>query len=253
MLRMRRSRSRSCSRSELRRTRGLGIVELMIGLALGLFVVGGGLLMLAGFTDENRRLLLETRLNQDLRAASDVVTRDLRRAGYWNAAHTGVWATGGPAVPPQNPYSRMDGAGCAAAANLTQATTTLASAALCYAIEATADLTPGAIGANELFGFELDGGVIYTVADGGARQALTDPKSIAISDLVITPSSQVLDASGYCRAGCVAGPGVVCPQVVVREYEVLIKGNLPGDATINRFLRSNVRIRNDHFGGQCPA
>ena len=55
----------------------------MIGLALGLFVVGGGLLMLAGFTDENRRLLLETRLNQDLRAASDVVTRDLRRAGYW--------------------------------------------------------------------------------------------------------------------------------------------------------------------------
>jgi prepilin peptidase dependent protein B len=239
-------------RTATRRARGISIVELMIGLALGLFVVGGGLLMLAGFTDENRRLLLEARLNQDLRAASDVVTRDLRRAGYWNAAHTGVWATGGPAVPPQNPYSRMDGTGCAAA-NLNQATTTVASAALCYAIEATIDATPGAIDANERFGFELDGGVIYTVADGVARQALTDSKSIAISDLVITPSSQVLDASSFCRAGCVAGPGVNCPQVVVREYEVLIKGNLPGDATTNRFLRSNVRIRNDHVGGQCPA
>ena len=113
---------------------------------------------------------------------------------------------------------------------------------------------PGAIDNNERFGFELDNGVIYTVADGGARQALTDPKSIAISDLVITPSSQVLDASGYCKTACnPAAAGANCPQVVVREYEVLIKGNLPGDASINRFLRSNVRIRNDHFGGQCPA
>jgi prepilin peptidase dependent protein B len=244
------------TRQPMRSIRGVSIVELMIGLALGLFVVGGGLLMLAGFTDENRRLLLETRLNQDLRAASDVVTRDLRRAGYWNAAHTGVWATGGPAVPPQNPYSRMDGTACAGA-NLApgqSSTTTLPSAALCYALEATVDATPGAIDNNERFGFEVDGGVIYTVADGGARQALTDPKSIAISDLVITPSSQVLDASSYCKTACnPAAVGANCPQVVVREYEVLIKGNLPGDAGINRFLRSNVRIRNDHFGGQCPA
>lgn len=241
------------NRTASRRVRGLGIVELMIGLALGLFVVGGGLLMLAGFTDENRRLLLETRLNQDLRAASDVVTRDLRRAGYWTAAHSGVWYSGAPAVRPQNPYSRMDGAGCAAA-NLNQTTTTVATAALCYAIEATVDANPGGIDNNERFGFELDNGVIYTVADGGARQALTDPKSIAISDLVITPSSQVLDASGYCKTACnPAAAGANCPQVVVREYEVLIKGNLPGDASITRFLRSNVRIRNDHFGGQCPA
>ena len=64
-----------------RQARGMGIVELLVGLALGLFVVSGGLMLLAGFTDENRRLLLETRLTQDLRAASDLVTRDLRRAG----------------------------------------------------------------------------------------------------------------------------------------------------------------------------
>ncbi len=243
MLRQRRRRNES------RRARGLGIVELMVGLALGLFVVGGGLLMLAGFTDENRRLLLETRLNQDLRAASDVVTRDLRRAGYWSAADSGVWATGGPAVPPQNPYSRLDGTACAAA-NLTQATTTAASQALCYSIDAV----PAAAVANKRFGFELAGGVISTVVDGGGAQALTDAKTITITRLVITPSSQVLDASGYCRTACnPAAAGANCPQVVVREYEVLIEGNIPSDASVSRFLRSNVRIRNDHFGGQCPA
>jgi type IV pilus assembly protein PilW len=231
----------------LRRSRGVSIVELLIGVALGLFVVAGGLTLLAGFTDESRRLLLETRLTLDLRGASDAVTRDLRRAGYWNAASTGVWTLGGPAVPPHNPYSLMAGAKCPGAA-LNQSTTNAASAGICYAIQASADAND-AVDANERFGFDVDGGVLYLV-NAGTREALSDPKTIFVSDLVITPSSQVLDASSFCRNGCA---GANCPQVVVREYEVLIKGNVPGDATLSRFLRSNVRIRNDFYGGTCPT
>ncbi|MBS1180056.1 MAG: hypothetical protein H6R06_4468 [Proteobacteria bacterium] len=232
-----------------RRARGVGIVELLVGLALGLFVVSGGLLLLAGFTDENRRLLLETRLTQDLRAASDLVTRDLRRAGYWDAAHSGVWYAGGPTVPPQNPYSRLSGSACDDTSALNQTTTTEPSLAICFAIQASGD-SNATVDANEQFGFDLDGGVIYLVVDGAARQPLTDPKTIFVSELVITPSSQVLDASSFCKSGCT---GSSCPQVVVREYEVLIKGHVPGDSSVSRFLRSNVRIRNDHFGGSCPA
>ena len=232
-----------------RRHHGVGIVELLVGLALGLFVVSGGLMLLAGLTDENRRLLLETRLTQDLRAASDLVTRDLRRAGYWDAAHTGVWYVGGPTVPPQNPYSRLSGSACADVPALDQTTTTEASQAICFAIQAGGD-SNATVDANEQFGFDLDGGIIYLVVDGAARQPLTDPKTIFISDLVISPSSQVLDVSSFCKSGCT---GSSCPQVVVREYEVLIKGHVPGDSSVSRFLRSNVRIRNDHFGGSCPA
>lgn len=237
------------SRQPPRLAHGVGIVELLVGLAVGLFVVAGALMLLAGFTDENRRLLLETRLEQDLRATSDLVTRDLRRAGYWNAASTGVWFNGGPTVPPQNPYSRLSSAPCADPATLTQATTTSYSTSLCYAIQASGD-SNDTIDGPELFGFELDSGVLYAVIDGSARQPLSDAKTIFISDLVITPSSQTLDASNYCKSGC---SGANCPQVVVREYEVLIKGNLPGDSSVSRFLRSNVRIRNDHFGGACPT
>jgi type IV pilus assembly protein PilW len=232
-----------------RRARGASIVELLVGLGLGLFVVAGGLMLLAGFTDDNRRLLLETRLTQDLRAASDLVTRDLRRAGYWDAAHTGVWYLGGPDEPPQNPYSRLSGSACADASALTQTTTAEASHAICFAIQASGD-SNATVDSNEQFGFDLEGGVINLVVDGAAPQALTDPKTIFISDLVITPSSQVLDASSFCKSGCA---GSSCPQVVVREYEVLIKGHVPGDSSVSRFLRSNVRIRNDHFSGSCPA
>ena len=156
---------------------------------------------------------------------------------------------GGPNVPPQNPYSRLSGSACAEASTPDQATTTVASQAICFAIQASGD-SNATIDANEQFGFELDGGIVYLVVDGAARQPLTDPKTIFISDLVITPSSQVLDASSFCKSGCT---GSSCPQVVVREYEVLIKGQVPGDSSVSRFLRSNVRIRNDHFGGSCPA
>ena len=67
--------------------RGLSIVELLIGLAIGLFIVGGAIKLFVDNLTNNRRLLLETRVNQDLRAAADLIARDLRRAGYWRNAH----------------------------------------------------------------------------------------------------------------------------------------------------------------------
>jgi len=32
---------------------------------------------------DNRRLLLEAQMQQDMRTAADLISRDLRRAGYW--------------------------------------------------------------------------------------------------------------------------------------------------------------------------
>ena len=78
----------------------MSIVELLVGLAIGLFIVATGLTLLTGNLRENRSLLLEARLMQDLRTAADLVSRDLRRAGYWGAAVDGVWSDGASSVPP---------------------------------------------------------------------------------------------------------------------------------------------------------
>jgi prepilin peptidase dependent protein B len=64
-----------------RQQHGLSIVELMVGLAIGLVVVAAALLALTHHLRENRSLLMEARLMQDLRTASDLIARDLRRAG----------------------------------------------------------------------------------------------------------------------------------------------------------------------------
>jgi len=88
--------------------RGLSIVEMLIGLALGLFIVAAGLTLLASNLREHRAVpvLLEARLMQDLCTAADLIVRDLRRAGYWSDATAGVWRTGASSVI-ANPYGAI--------------------------------------------------------------------------------------------------------------------------------------------------
>ena len=84
--------------------RGLSIVELMIGIAIGLFIVAGATLMLTTQLGDNRRLLLEAQIQQDMRAAADMISRDIRRAGYWAQSYRQVWPDAGALT---NPYNRI--------------------------------------------------------------------------------------------------------------------------------------------------
>jgi len=70
--------------------RGLTLVELMVGSALGLMVVAMALLALTHHLRESRSLLLETRLMQDLRTATELVAHNLRRAGPLTETEDGV-------------------------------------------------------------------------------------------------------------------------------------------------------------------
>lgn len=229
---------------------GLSLIELLVGIAISLVIVGGGLAMLASFTGENRRLLLETRLNQDLRAAMDVVTRDLRRAGHWQGSTAGTWVDGGPAVPPSNAYRAFYDSACNAPSLGASAPSPAASAAhVCYAVAQDGDNTVNEATRAELYGFHLAGGVLYAVLNGSAQQPLTDPGTITITQFVVTPNSQVVSMAGSCRIACTAN----CPRVIVRAFEIVLHGTAPSDPLVQRKLRSSVRVRNDYHDGQCPT
>ncbi|MDO9167812.1 MAG: prepilin-type N-terminal cleavage/methylation domain-containing protein [Methylobacter sp.] len=62
--------------------KGVTLIELMIGLLIGMIVVAGGISVfttsIKGQTD-NQQL---SRLNQDMRAMMDIMVRDIRRAGF---------------------------------------------------------------------------------------------------------------------------------------------------------------------------
>lgn len=59
---------------------GLTLIELMISLVLGLIVVGATIALAVSLMRSNNETIRSTRLTQELRAAADVVTTEIRRA-----------------------------------------------------------------------------------------------------------------------------------------------------------------------------
>lgn len=214
--------------------RGLSMVELMVGVAIGLFVVAGATMLVSNQLGDNRRLLLETQIQQDLRAAADIIVRDIRRAGYWGAAETGVWHAGAVAVS-TNPYVA-----------LTPASGVASAVQFAYSRGAVEN---GAVDVADEAGFRLVNGTIQ-MRVGGNWQPLTDDKTLRITNFTITMAVRQLPLS--CFKDC--GGAANCPPTQsLREVAVLIDGRAANDASVRRSVRSNVRLRNDQITGACPA
>ena len=218
-----------------RRQTGLSMVELMVGVAIGLFVVAGATMAVSNQLGDNRRLMLETQIQQDLRAAADVIARDLRRSGYWARAQDGVWHAGAVAVT-ANPYTAVTPASGVAS-------------------EVRFGYSRGAVENNTLdvtdeAGFRLSGDAIQ-MRTGGQWQALTDSTTLRVTDLRVTLISQ--DVPLACFNACPVGAVACPPTQTVREVRVEIAGTAVHDASVRRNARSQMRLRNDAINGACPA
>jgi prepilin-type N-terminal cleavage/methylation domain-containing protein len=226
------------------RQRGLSLVELMVGIAIGLFVVAAASLVVSSQLNDNRRLLLELQVQQDLRATADIITRELRRAGYWDASQTGISnaALDPPALPSPNTYLNVSVGG--------------AGNSIAYKYKrANSEEGP--------FGYELTGGVIRTKLTSQTEwQDLTDVNTLVVDAFSIVPGAANavrLPCPKDCPAGIV---GDSCwPTVSVRDFTVTITGHARSDSAITRTVTSQVRLRNDQvrfFSGAlgsdaCPT
>ncbi|WP_284618232.1 PilW family protein [Aquabacterium humicola] len=218
------------------RQRGLSIMELMVGAAVGMIVVSGAVLLFAKNVSGSRMLLAETRLNQDLRNAADLVTRDIRRAGFWGNAILGTTAIGGTSVTTQNPYSQVS----MPAAN-----------EIAYRFSRDSATDNNTLDANEQFGFRLNDGALQMQV-GGSWTDVTDKSSVNITTLTVTPTVTQISLGDTCPTVCGIGTPN-CPTTTVRSYAVVLHGQSVRDAAVQRSLRSTVRVRNDQVAGACPA
>jgi prepilin peptidase dependent protein B len=219
----------------VRRQRGLSIVELLIGLALGLFIVATATTLLLGRLQGHRELLLQSRLMQDLRVAADVVTRDLRRAGYWGEASAAVRPSAASGAR-SNPYTLLSPADHA-------------SDAVTFRFSRDEHEDHG-VDANEHFGFRLQHGVIEMLL-GGRWQALTDSATLIVTTFRITPGLQEIALDGFCAEPCAPASTVCPPRQLVRSLAVSISGRAATDPAMVRTVRSHVRLRNDTIVGRC--
>ena len=201
---------------------GFTLVELMIGIALALFLSAGATKFFVDHLRSSRQLVAEMRLNQDLRATMDVVTRELRRAGYWSSALQGATS---PAVA--NPF-----------------------AAVSVSPDARSTEIAYRHGASAFDGLHLNDEVVR--GHIGTWQGLTDPDAVRVTTFSVTPKPQEISLGGYCMPACTSTtPG--CPSLVVRHFLVRIEARSTADRGMVRRMEQSVRVRNDEIvNPSCP-
>lgn len=220
------------------RARGVSLVELLVGTALGLITAAAAAALVSANLHENRRLLAEARLMQDLRTAADIVSRDLRRAGYWAAAASGVRSDDG-AVVVANPYSLVAPASAAADGVVFR-----------YSRDAAEN---NAVDSNEHFGFRLRAGAVDMQLGEANWQALTDSASLIVTAFAVEPRSDEVSLARFCAVPC-AGASTSCPpRQLVRSVAFSLSARSAVDASVIRTVRGSARLRNDPVVGSCEG
>lgn len=222
---------------------GLSIVEMLVGIAIGLFILAGATLVVTEQLGDNRRLLLETQVQQDLRSTADLIARDVRRAGYWGSAASSVWINSGATTV--NPYPSISSAPGAGGR----------SDELLYTWSAAdeSNVENDTLNAAEQFGFALNvtSGVIEMKLGGAGWQALTDSNVLRVTQFNVTPNPQTVALP--CAKPCPVGLANCPPQQLVRQLVVELVGEAVHDSRVRRSVRAEVKLRNDGVSGSCPA
>jgi len=219
----------------------------MVGVAIGLFILAGASAMFVGNVTNSRRLLFEARINQDLRATMDLISRDLRRGAFWGNALAGTIATGSTSITQVNPYAAVS------------ATPSSAPTQILYSYSRDT-VENNTLDNNEVFGFQLNGGAIQMCLAGTSSstctnwQTLTNTDILTINAFTITPTETTIDIRAACAKTCTdTASAPSCPRVQVRSYNIVLTGTSTTDTAVSRTLRSQVRVRNDAVLGSCPA
>jgi len=216
------------------RRRGLSMVELMVGLAVGMVVVALAVSAMSHQARASRRVLLEARTTQELRAATDLLARHVRRAGHWSEAARGVWRADA-ASPPANPHTF----------------TPEAPDRLRFTYSSPTQAAADGVASRDHFGFRLRDGILDIELGEGNWQPLTDPGVLHVTELKLIPRSQDHPLPAACAEPCAGSAGNCPPSVRVRGLDIMIDAVATRDPGIHRQAATYVRPRNDMQTGQC--
>ena len=243
MLKAMRPSTRSSAMTHI--ARGLSIVELMVGGTIGLFILAGATMVATTQLADNRRMLLENQVNQDLRAALDIITRDLRRAGYWAQATSAVWASD-TSTALANPYQKVTSTSSQIEYLRSQDERVRCSGkVLC---------DNGQVDNDERAGFRLSssGNTIDMLVSVGNWQALTDASVMKITNFSIDlAGSQSVDVPCTADTCPAVGPNGCPLKLQVRNAVVTITAEAVHDPSVVRSAQSFVRLRNDVVEEVC--
>ena len=229
-----------------RNARGLSLVEMLVGITLSLLIAAAASTLLIDSLRENRKLLTEARVTQELRSAVDLIGREVRRAGYWGAATTSGLRSpadttnAGAGTAMHNPYAAI-------------APDAAASDAIALRYSQDSGATDNTVDSQEQFGFRLRSGAIEAQLGERNWQALTDASSLVVTRLRIEPHVESVELESACSLACAGAPSCIAPRVQVRSLAIEVDARAANDAAVSRSLRTTVRLRNDNVSAGCAA
>lgn len=238
-----------------RREAGMGLIELLIGLLVGVSLLSGLISLYLSTSKANADNLKLARLNQEVRAIMGLMTRDIRRAGYWGVVPGTVGAVGnpawmtaiygsastGPVNLSSNPFWQGD-----ADLLIGQHTGEAANSCITFSYDLNGNRQ---VDETERVGFRLNNGVVEmrvsgtpVSCDDGTYEPMNTTNLTRVTALSFSLASTPLNMT-HPGSGCVAGEG--CQTI--RQVTIGLTLQLQSDATVMQSVTEQVRIRNDRY------
>lgn len=205
---------------------GLSLIEVMISLAIGLFLLIAILSIYGIGVRSNADILRSAQLNNDMEAVMNLIINDIRRAGYWNhdAAPNASFFGNYADISIQNNGSTI-----------------------LYSYDENEDGT--IIDPDEKYGFKLESesnvGVIK-MKTKSTWGTLTNEDQINITSLAfsfpVDLDDRCINNTDSTRACSVAITGDELIEKVI--INISMTGHLKSDSNVTHFLKSSVEARN---------
>ena len=200
--------------------RGLSLIELMVSLTIGLFLMVGVASLLSSNMQFSTTSAKFVRLSQEMRAAMSFMQRDIRRAGAWGNAFASLSST-----TTTNPFYNVDASspGC-----------------ILFTYDADQDGTQNtSSGSDERYGFLLDSNAIkmrngsstYSCANSSEWEAITS-NAVKITALTFTVISEAATSN---------------TKVTVRKVTISMTGQLASDSSVTQSFTETVKISNNKY------
>ncbi len=228
--------------------RGFSLIELMIAMVIGLFVLSGILTLMSNNMAFNKTAIDSLKLSQETKAAMNIMAEDLRRAGYWSNSNCMIPTSPTPANCPSTPPSSMSNP----YAHPNWPMTVTAGNCIIFSYDRDGVTTNNVPSSSEKFGYALVNNAIVlgypTTKDDcldnsitSGWQTITDPKSVKITNLTLslTPTAIAIPNSN----------DVLC----IREVQISISAELLKDASVKTTLVETIRVRNDEVRHSTPT
>lgn len=235
------------SSMHMKKDKGFTLIELMIALVLGLFVVGVTISVYLLSARGSSDTIKSARLNHDMEMVMNIMANDIRRAGYWGGAVIGSDAETNPFMAATTVLQRPT-ASCVLYTydadrdgNVDDGTND----GISEGVDDTGD-------ENEYYGFKLDGTTIRMRLTGSttsdctngnwATGELVDSDRITITGLTFTLTPNCVNVTDDPISTSCSGTGDKI--VEKRVLTINLRAQLADDSTVTKEMTTDIVIRN---------